>query len=74
MKILTPMKFSRHEIIVDDKSDLFDKTINAEQVSREVGMEWNLGNTLDAFDDSKFPNQGLQSETCWGNPYTTEEM
>ena len=67
-------RFSRREIIVDDKSDLFDKAVTAEQVSREVGMGWNLGNTLDAFDDSKLPNQGLESETCWGNPKTTEEM
>ncbi len=30
----------------------------------DMGVGWNLGNTLDAHD----------SETSWGNPYTTKEM
>ena len=38
-------------------------------------MGWNLGNTLDAFTiGSDNHNEGLETETCWRNPYTTEEM
>ena len=33
---------------------------------------WNLGNTLDAFDDGK--NLGVNSELCWGQPLTTQDM
>ena len=32
----------------------------------------NLGNTLDTFDDKKRQNKGLDSETYWGDPKTTE--
>ncbi len=33
---------------------------------------WNLGNTLDAFDDGR--DLGVNSETCWGQPLTTQDM
>ena len=40
-----------------------------------LGAGWNLGNTLDAFNDSDSAyGQGLESETCWGQPKTTKEM
>ena len=38
---------------------------------------WNLGNSLDARDNwtKKYPlNQGLSSETCWGEEITTEAI
>jgi len=40
-----------------------------------MGMGYDLSNTLDAHiaKDTQY-DQGLSSETCWGNPYTTEEM
>ena len=66
--------FNKARVVKDDFSKDFYDFLSAEQISEEIGMGWNLGNALDAFDDSKGQNQGLQSETCWGNPYTTEEM
>ncbi|MCR5217639.1 glycoside hydrolase family 5 protein [Treponema sp.] len=40
-----------------------------------LGAGWNLGNTLDAFNDSDSAyGQGLESESCWGQPVTTVEM
>jgi hypothetical protein len=66
--------FNKARLVKDDFSKDFYDFLSAEQISEEIGMGWNLGNALDAFDDSKGQNQGLQSETCWGNPYTTEEM
>ena len=38
-----------------------------------MGMGWNLGNSLDAASDG-FSNQGLSSETSWGNPKTTQAL
>lgn len=36
-----------------------------------MGVGWNLGNTLDANNGSKM---GLESETCWGQPVTRPEL
>lgn len=44
--------------------------ITAMEVTGEMAPGLNLFNTLDADCGS----QGLASETCWGNPYTTHEM
>lgn len=38
----------------------------------KMKIGWNLGNTLDAWADGQ--NNGLDSETCWGQPKTTAEM
>ena len=35
---------------------------------------WNLGNTLDAYDNKNAHGYTLDSETCWGMPKTTKEM
>ena len=62
-------------MIKDDGKVEFNDEITAEQIVNNIEMGWNLGNTLDAFTkDIKGYNQGLDSETCWGNPKTTEEM
>jgi endoglucanase len=67
--------FNKDSLVVDRKSLEFNVDVTAAQISKEIGMGWNLGNTLDAFSDSiRRHNQGLQSETSWGNPETTEEM
>ena len=36
-----------------------------------MGFGWNLGNTLDAHEKAQ---EGIESETSWENPLTTEEM
>ena len=48
---------------------------SASEIVKEMGVGWNLGNTLDA----KMPNLSLYSstaeyETGWGNPVTTKAM
>ena len=41
----------------------------------KIEIGWNLGNTLDSCSGSEFgKNEGLSSETAWGNPKTTQEM
>ena len=47
-----------------------DKSV---ELVKDMKIGWNLGNTLDAFEDGA-RNQGLASETCWGQPKTTPEM
>ncbi|MCH5191679.1 MAG: glycoside hydrolase family 5 protein [Oscillospiraceae bacterium] len=47
----------------------FDTDKTSAQIAREMKIGWNLGNTLDSWDGS-----GLDSETSWGNPKTTEKM
>lgn len=44
------------------------RDISAMTLTSELGLGWNLGNTLDA------TGTGLASETSWGNPTTTQEM
>lgn len=55
---------------------------NATTAVRNMGLGWNLGNTLDAHSqkvydytlDSYWGGQGLESETCWGQPLATPEL
>jgi len=66
--------YSRNGLIRDVNDVEFDDTITAEQIVNEVGMGWNLGNTLDAWKETEGYNQGLSSEESWDNPKTTEAM
>ena len=57
-------------------------TETAADAVRNMGLGWNLGNTLDAYSctttdvtkDSYWGGQGLESETCWGQPSTTRDL
>ena len=64
--------FNKSVIIKDTKKVAFNDKKTSEDIINEMGFGWNLGNTLDAH--RPVLNQGLKSETYWGNPYTTEEM
>ena len=69
--------YDKSNLIKDTNSVLFDNSITQTQVVSEMGMGWNLGNTLDSWDDNSAnpsTNQGLSSETSWGNIKTTEAM
>ena len=44
------------------------------EFAKSLGNGWNLGNALDACEMGSDKKMGLESETCWGNPYTTKEM
>lgn len=57
-------------------------TESATDAVKNMGLGWNLGNTLDANNGSGkditaasyWGQQGLESETCWGQPYTKPEL
>ena len=59
-------------MVIDHEEVEFNDKVTGKQIVDEMGFGWNLGNTFDAW--SSILNQGLDSETCWGNPKTTEEM
>ena len=47
---------------------------NAKDAVMNMGVGWNLGNTLDAADASKTWTTTAQHETCWGQPVTKPEL
>lgn len=62
---------------VDDGGGLFPSVTvegkTAAQIVQAMGAGWNLGNTLDACDDSSGVHKGLETETSWGMPETTKK-
>ncbi|ORX75499.1 glycoside hydrolase [Anaeromyces robustus] len=44
------------------------------QLIKEMGLGWNLGNTLECYGDWINGNTTKDYETAWGNPVTTEAM
>ena len=50
-------------------TDEFDTELTAMQLTADIKIGWNLGNTLDSTGGS-----GLSQETSWGNPKTTPEL
>ena len=60
-----------------DPVDL-DNTLTAMKLAKAMECGWNLGNTLDAFDnwsDKTYPfNEGVNSESDWGEEKTTKTI
>ncbi len=50
-------------------ADEFDQNITAMELTADIKVGWNLGNTLDANGGT-----GLSQETSWGNPKVTPEL
>ena len=46
----------------------------AKDAVKNMGVGWNLGNTLDANDATKTWTTTAQHETCWGQPITKPEL
>ena len=47
----------------------------AANVVNDIVFGWNLGNTLDSYSGTQLGhNEGLASETAWGNPKATQEL
>lgn len=55
---------------------LFPKAPQTESVefAGKIGNGWNLGNTLEACEKGSEEKMGTESETYWGNPYTSKEL
>jgi endoglucanase len=52
----------------------FEPQNRAQEIVYDMGFVWNLGNTLDATHWNELQNAGLETETGWGQPKTTQEM
>lgn len=52
----------------------FEPQNRAQEIVYDMGFGWNLGNTLDATHWNELQNGGLETETGWGQPKTTQEM
>lgn len=52
-----------------DTPDDFNTDITAMELTADIRIGWNLGNTLESTG-----NTGLEQETSWGNPETTPEL
>lgn len=50
------------------------RDISTAQVVKEMGVGWNLGNTLEACGSWITGSSVENYETAWGNPVTTKEM
>ena len=46
----------------------------AQRIAEDMGLGFNLGNTFDAVPHPDSGLKGGQTETAWGNPYTTRDM
>lgn len=48
------------------------------EITEAMQLGWNLGNTLDAYKSTTaegiLETYGLEAETCWGNPKTTQAL
>ena len=63
--------FNKDNLVIDNGSKPLKPTITSKDIINDMGLGWNLGNTLDASNGLK---QDIDSETSWGNPITTKEM
>lgn len=78
-KRFTPILGLLLMLCVQSQAQSFESATDA---VKNMGVGWNLGNTLDAnrqsvtdiTDDQYWGQQGLESETCWGQPETTREL
>ncbi|EWM53228.1 cellulase family glycosylhydrolase [Ruminococcus flavefaciens] len=69
---------------IGDIADAAGKTMTAFEITENMKVGWNLGNTLDAYaqkanpkDPSKpipLDSAGLETETCWGCPKASEAL
>lgn len=55
------------------RNDAFHDLESAQVLVEDMGIGWNLGNTLDSLDCTWVENE-LDYETAWGNPVTTRQL
>jgi endoglucanase len=64
--------FDTSKSIKDTNKVSIDTSLQSSKLIDAMGFGWNLGNSLDAHTTNS--NEGLNSETNWGNPKTSEAM
>jgi endoglucanase len=64
--------FNKNVALKDTGKVTFDSSKQSAKLMVEMGFGWNLGNSFDAHNGRG--NEGLSSETSWGNPTVTNAM
>ena len=49
-------------------------SMTPQEIAADMGVGWNLGNTLDSHDGNGHKKLGMNAETYWGNPKATKEL
>ena len=49
-------------------------SMTPKEIAADMGMGWNLGNSLDSHNSKTHGKLGLNAETLWGNPKTTKAL
>ncbi len=70
LALLVGSSFSNFNLIETEAA--FEQT--ASEVVKDIGFGWNLGNSLDSYVGTTIGCQDLSSETCWGNPKSTQTL
>ena len=65
--------YDTSKAVKDWGNTYFDNSISSHNALDQMGLGWNLGNSLDAHNNGQ-QNEGLNSETSWGNPKTSSAM
>lgn len=68
------LKFKTMNITVEVEPNQSGMRSDALELMKNVSVGWNLGNSLEAFNEDDQINHGADTETAWGNPATTAEM
>jgi endoglucanase len=66
------IKFNKNSAVKDTGKVTFDNSKKSGDLMGEMGFGWNLGNSFDAHNGNG--NEGLNSETSWGNPKVSNGM
>ena len=64
--------YDTSKAIKDTNSVSIDSSFQSSKLVDAMGFGWNLGNSLDAYTTDS--NEGLNSETNWRNPKTSDSM
>ena len=73
LSLTASVSYDTSKAVKDTGSKTFNQYLCAHDLVDNMGMGWNLGNSFDAASDG-FKNEGVSSETSWGNPKTTQAL
>lgn len=71
---VTPGSLVNEQALVYSKASKFVAGTTSVEQAANMGIGWNLGNTFDSTSDTGKEKKGLDLETFWGMPYTTQSM
>ena len=73
LALTASVTYDTSKAVKDTGSKYFNTYLCAHDLVDNMGMGWNLGNSLESASDG-FKNEGVSSETLWGNQKTTKAL